>query len=82
MTIKEKVRNFLEKNMETFDDEESLGDDDNIFEQGFVDSSFAMQLVMFVEEDFSITVTDEDLDLINFSTINRVVQFVEGKMSK
>ena len=81
LSINDKVRNFMQDNLITFDGNQALKDDDNFFELGFVDSSFAMQLVVFVEEEFNISVTDEDLDLINFSTINRVVQFVEKKTS-
>jgi acyl carrier protein len=81
LSITDKVRNFMQNNLMTFNGNQALGDDDNFFELGFVDSSFAMQLVLFVEEEFKIIVTDEDLDLINFSTINRVAQFVERKTS-
>lgn len=82
MSINEQIRNFMQENLLTFGGDQRLGDDDNFFELGYVDSSFAMQLVSFVEDKFDITVTDEDLDLVNFSTINRVVQFVERKISK
>ena len=79
MSVIDEVRQFILVNLLAFDDDLSLGDDENIFESGFVDSSFAMQLVCFVEEDFGVVVTDEDLDLVNFSTINRIAQFVERK---
>ena len=79
MNINESVRNFIESNLIAFDDDFTIDDDDNIFESGFVDSSVAMQLVVFVEGEFNIQVTDEDLDLVNFSTINRLVQFIKRK---
>ena len=81
MKIKEKVREFIELNLITLDDDLTIQGDDNIFESGFVDSSFAMQLVTFIEETFSIQIADEDLDLLNFSTINRIVQFIGKKIS-
>ena len=81
MNINEKIRDFFKENLLAFDDDLVIEDDDNIFEEGFVDSSFAMQLVTFVEEAFSIQVTDDDLDLINFSTINRLVEFINRKRS-
>jgi acyl carrier protein len=71
----------MQDNLITLNDDQTLSDDDNFFELGFVDSSFAMQMVLFVEEEFGITVTDEDLDLMNFSSITRVVQFVDRKIS-
>ena len=79
MDIKGKIRDFMRANLIAFDDDLTLGDDDNIFESGFVDSSVAMQLVIFVEEAFNIQVTDDDLDLVNFSSINRIVEFISRK---
>lgn len=79
MDIKERIRDFIKSNVIAFDDDLTIEDDDNIFESGFVDSSVAMQLVIFVEEAFSVQVTDDDLDLVNFSTINRIVQFINDK---
>ena len=79
MNINERVRDFIESNLVAFDDDVTIDDDDNIFEAGFVDSSVAMQLVIFIEEKFGIQVTDDDLDLINFSTISRIVKFIKRK---
>jgi len=79
LDIKGKIRDFMRANLIAFDDDLTLGDDDNIFESGFVDSSVAMQLVIFVEEAFNIQVTDDDLDLVNFSSINRIVEFISRK---
>jgi methoxymalonate biosynthesis acyl carrier protein len=81
LNINESVRGFIESNLIAFDDDVTIYDDDNIFESGFVDSSVAMQLVIFIEEKFDIQITDDDLDLINFSTINRIVQFINRKNS-
>jgi acyl carrier protein len=81
LSIIEKVREFLMINLLALDDDLTIGDDDNIFESGFVDSSFAMQLITYIEEAFGITVMDEDLDLKNFSTISRIVRFVEKKIN-
>ena len=79
MNISDKIRDLVQANQVTMDNDLTLGDDDNFFELGFVDSVFAMKLVCFVEEEFNISVSNEDLDLINFSTINRITQFVKRK---
>lgn len=79
MSLASDIREFIEANLSVFDDDVVLKDDDNFFELGFVDSSFAMQIVLFVEEKYHVAVTDEDLDLINFSTISRMVKFIEKK---
>lgn len=81
METKTKVREFIESNLITFDAELLIQDNDDIFESGFVDSSIAMQLVTFIEETFNIHIADEDLDIVNFSTINKITQFIYTKKS-
>lgn len=77
-SIKESTRNFLSKYFKNYD----LKDDEDIFSLGFVNSLFAMQLVMFIEKDFNVTVDNEDLDLKNFKTINSIADLVERKTYK
>jgi methoxymalonate biosynthesis acyl carrier protein len=38
-----------------------------------------MQLVLFVEQEFNISVENEDLELDNFRTINAIANLVERK---
>jgi acyl carrier protein len=75
----ERIREFIKKNLSVYDDDVVLGDDDNIFELGFVDSPFAIQLVCFIEEEFKIRVGDDDLDIDNFTSVNRIAEFVGRK---
>jgi len=56
-----------------------VSDDDDIFASGFVNSLFAMQLVMFVEKEFAVLVEDEDLELQNFRSVNAIVALIERK---
>jgi acyl carrier protein len=75
----EKIREFVKKNLAVYEDDVVLGDDDNIFELGFVDSPFAIQLICFIEEEFTIKVGDDDLDIENFTSVNRIAEFVSRK---
>ncbi|MHC4203332.1 MAG: phosphopantetheine-binding protein [Planctomycetota bacterium] len=79
MQPSERIREFVKKNLSVYDDDVVLGDDDNIFELGFVDSPFAIQLVCFIEEEFKIRVGDDDLDIDNFTSVNRITDFVGRK---
>jgi methoxymalonate biosynthesis acyl carrier protein len=58
---------------------EDLDPDENIFKAGHVNSLFALQLVMFVENKFAICVEHEDLDLANFCSATAIRRFVERK---
>ncbi len=77
MDIKTEIRQFLAKFFQNY----NLRDDEDIFALGFVNSLFAMQLVLFVEQTFHITVENEDLDLANFRTINALNDFVQRKLA-
>jgi acyl carrier protein len=54
-----------------------LHDDDDIFESGVVNSLFAMQLVLFVEQEFGFQVRNEDLERDNFRSVNTITRLVE-----
>ena len=56
-----------------------LRDDQNIFEDGIVNSIFAVELVIFIEKQFNLTVENDDLDLANFASINAIATFVARK---
>jgi acyl carrier protein len=42
---------------------------------------FALQLVMFVEKQFGITVDSEDLELDNFRSLSAIAGLVERKVA-
>jgi len=74
-SIKARVRDFVGRHVRGHD----LGDDEDIFATGFVNSMFAMQLVQFVEQEFGIAVEDEDLDIDNFRSVSAIAALVERK---
>jgi acyl carrier protein len=76
MNEKERIRRFIQDNMRILDGEEVVGEQDNIFELGFVDSMFAMKLVTFIEKEFDIVVSNSDLSLHNFSTVENLYSLV------
>lgn len=72
---KASIREFLARFLRNHE----LGDDENIFALGFVNSLFAMQLVMFVEKEFGVAVENEDLDLENFQSVNAIAALAARK---
>jgi acyl carrier protein len=51
--------------------------DDDLFGSGILDSLGILQLVMFIDERFSISVPDEDLVFENFSSISAITKYIE-----
>ena len=73
--MKDKIRTFLSKFFKNY----TLKEDEDIFATGYVNSMFAMELVLFVEKEFGIKVENEDLEFENFKSINAIAQMIERK---
>lgn len=74
--IAPRVRVFLGRFFRT----DSLRDDQDIFATGLVNSLLAIQLVAFVEKEFSISLGDDDLKLENFNSVDHITAFVVHKL--
>jgi acyl carrier protein len=75
MDVRARIRSYLGKVIT-----KAVSDEDDIFELGLVDSLFGMQLVLFVEGEFSIVVAPEDLDIRHFCSVAAMTAFVEAKL--
>ncbi len=73
--IEVKVKGFLAKYFRKHE----LQNDEDMFSLGFVNSLFAMQLVMFLEKEFAVRIETKDLNLENFRTINSIIRLIENK---
>ncbi|MBD2183507.1 acyl carrier protein [Planktothrix sp. FACHB-1355] len=74
--ISTKIKAFLSKFFRNYD----LQPDEDIFAVGFVNSMFAMQLVLFIEQEFQIAIENEDLEFDNFRTIDAMTRLIDKKM--
>ncbi len=77
--LKEKIRNFIVENF-LFGNDDGLLDDSSFLEEGIIDSTGILELVSFLEEEFGITVDDEDLIPENLDSINNVTNYLAKKL--
>ncbi len=49
----------------------------DIFALGFVNSLFAMELVMFIEKTFEVTIPNDELKIDNFRSANTMAELVD-----
>lgn len=80
MNILESLEKVLLTEIAVDLDKKSLAPDEDLLEQGIIDSLGIMKLIIFIEETFGITIADEEIVPENFQTLNSMVKFVEGKM--
>lgn len=76
MKEKQLIRDFLKKYIKV----ETLEEDTNIFESGLVDSLFAMQLVNWIEDEYDISISNDQLDLDNFKSINAIANLINNSL--
>ena len=49
---------------------------EDIFSLGYINSLFAMELVMFVEKTFAVTIPNDELKIDNFRTAQAMTELV------
>ena len=78
MSNAEIIRSYIVENF-LFGDDSGLQDDTSFLDEGIMDSTAALELVDFLEKEFSIKVEDEEFTPENLDSINNVVIFLERK---
>ena len=72
-TVPARIQSFIEGRFP----QGSIAADQDIFSLGYINSLFAMELVMFIEKTFSMTVPNEELRIDNFRTVDAMSALVE-----
>ena len=78
-SIETLIQNFILENLLFTDDASQLPVDASFLEEGIVDSTGVLELVMFVEDTFGITVEDEEIVPENFDSVKRLTRYVQMK---
>ena len=81
MSIEDKIRAYIAENILFSDNGYPHTDDTSFLEEGIVDSMGIMELVMFVDESFGITVEDEELVPDNFDSVSKLAAYIRRKSS-
>ena len=74
-----RVRQFLGQTFLLTDGEFPLTDTASLLEEGVVDSTGVLELIMFLEESFAIEVSDAEAVPGNLDSVAQIVTFVQSK---
>lgn len=77
--LKEQIRGYIVENMLFGDDSNQFRDDTSFLEEGIVDSTGVVELVMFVEERYGLTVRSDEIVPENFDSVASLAAYVSGK---
>ena len=75
--MKQKIRTFIFDELIFVAEPDKFSDDDDLLEAG-LDSMGIMRLIIFIEEQFSITLPDTEIDPDNVKSFNALEQWVLG----
>jgi acyl carrier protein len=77
MTVEAQIRHYILENFLFTDDENALKSEASFLEEGIVDSTGVLELVMFVEETFGIEVRDEEIVPENFDSVKQLATYIQ-----
>jgi acyl carrier protein len=78
--IEEMIRIYIAQNILFSGNGYPYSDDASFLNEGIIDSMNVLELVMFVEQTFSVTVQDQDIVPDNFDSVSKLAAFVRRKL--
>jgi acyl carrier protein len=79
LQIQEKIKQFILKT--SYISADQVNNHTLLFQEGIMDSMGFISIIDFIEDNFSITTTSNDLLESNFESINAIANFVSLKIS-
>ncbi len=79
MEAKDQVREYIVENFLFGDAEPLTSDSMSLLDGGIIDSVGVMELVAFLEQDFEISVADDDLVPENLDSVDNLVAYITRK---
>ena len=81
MSIEDKIREYILDNFLFTDDQSALSNSDSLLEKGLVDSTGILEIITFIEEEFSLKVDDEEMVPENLDSVDNIIAFVAKKQA-
>ena len=78
MALKKQIRDFVTTNFYVADPQ-ALEDSTSLLDHGIIDSTGVLEVIMFVETAFGVTVEDSEMLPENLDSIERIAAFVARK---
>lgn len=80
-TIRQDLRTFIIGNFMFGQGGDSLTDGQSFLETGVIDSTGVLELIAFLEQQYGITVEDNEVIPANLDSVDQIVTFVQRKQA-
>jgi acyl carrier protein len=77
--MKEILRRYITRELLSDRNGAAVGDDDDLLGHWAIDSVGMMSLVLFVEEEFQLSIPPEDVTIQNFLSINAIDAYLRNR---
>lgn len=79
MQVREQIRNYIAETFLFSDNGFNMSDDVSFLDEGIIDSMGVLELIMFTEETFNISVEDDEIKPENFDSVNKLHDYIQRK---
>ena len=79
MSVEDKVRNYILENYLFTDDQSELNNEDSFLDKGIIDSTGILEVIFFLEEEFGISVDDDEMIPENLDSVNNIIKYINSK---
>jgi len=79
VTIETKVQDFI-KGKFIFNKANNFNQKTSLFEEGIIDSTGVLELILFLEESFSVEIKDEEIVPENLNSVSNIARFMKTKL--
>ena len=76
-----RVRGYVHENFLYMHSNFELGDDDRLLERGVIDSMSIVEMISFIESEFGIRASENEVSDANFGSLSGIARFVGEKQS-
>jgi acyl carrier protein len=77
--VLDRTRQYIAENFLYMRRDLTLDDGDMLLERGIIDSMGVMELVSFIEQEFDVVVSDEDVTENNLGSLRAIATFVSSR---
>ena len=82
MDIKKAVKEFIAEKLKDAGIQHEIDDNDSLIDMGVLDSLTILELISFLDKNFSVIPAEDELDPSNFDSVNLIHSFILKKVSR
>jgi acyl carrier protein len=76
-----RVRSYVHENFLYMHTNFELKDDDRLLEKGVIDSMSIVEMISFIESEFGVCASEDEVSDANFGSLSGIARFVNGKQA-